>query len=203
MTPQDTTKQTYIDNFETYKEKTPSIVSGEFIGWMDDFIAQLPQDARVLELGSAAGRDARYLRDKGLEMTCTDIIPQALTELDSDGFITYVYDFRDEPHEKWINTFDGILAKAVYLHATQEVFEKSLTRLSQVLRTGGIFCLTFKVGTGEEIEVNKLGGERYFKYYTLNDLKKILDNHKEYEFINSLTLTTEDRVWIQILIKKL
>ena len=201
MTPQDITKQTYIDNFETYKEKTPNIVSGEFIIWMDDFINHLSQGATILELGSAEGRDARYLRDHGLKVTCTDIIPQALTSLSEDGFTTSLYDFRDEPHTEWADAFDGILAKAVYHHASQEIFKRSLTSLSKVLCSGGIFCLTFKVGIGEEIETEKLGQERFFKYYTLSELKKILDNHNEYKFINSQTAL--DGKWIQILMKKL
>ena len=38
MTPQDVTIQTYRDNFELYKEKTPSVLSGEFVTLIDAFI---------------------------------------------------------------------------------------------------------------------------------------------------------------------
>lgn len=200
MTPQDITIQTYKDNFDLYKEKTPSVVSGEFVLWMGAFVESLPQNGNLFELGSAEGRDARYLRDKGFKMFCTNVIPQAIESLLADGFTTGMYDLRDEPQEEWINSFDGILAKAVYLHVPQEVFEKSLDLMCTLLKDGGIFCLTFKLGVDEEIETGKLGGERYFKYYSEEELKNIFDKHQQFEVVN--TLTTNDEKWIQFLLRK-
>ncbi len=200
MTPQDITIKTYRDNFELYKEKTPNVVSGEFVVWMNVFVSALTPDGKIFELGSAEGRDARYLRDKGFVVTCTDVIPQALQSLEADGFTTDPYDLRDTPKEEWKNSFDGILAKAVYLHVPQEVFEKSLTQMNTLLKVGGIFCLTFKLGVGEEIETKKLDGERYFKYYTQEELVAIVKKYQHYGLVS--TATTEDKKWIQILLRK-
>lgn len=201
MNSQDITIQTYRENFETYKQKTSNEVSGEFIMFMEEFIERLPKEGSVLEIGSAHGRDARYLRNKGLLVTCTDVIPQALEELKASGFTATLYDFRDKPKPEWLHAFDGIFAKAVYLHATQEVFEASLDMLSFCLRDGGIFCLTFKLGEGEEIETDKLVGERYFKYYNEEALRHIINNHKQYTFLNSRE--TSDGKWIQVLLQKI
>ncbi len=200
MNPQDVTIQTYQDNFELYKEKTPRVLFGEFLTRMDSFINVLPLHGKIFELGSLEGRDARYLRDKGFTVTCTDVIPQALQSLEVDGFTTYFYDLRDEPKEEWSNLFDGIIAKAVYLHMSQEIFEKSLAYMGTILKVGGIFCLTFKLGVGEEIETRKLGGERYFKYYTQKELEAIVKKYQCYELVD--TVTIEDKKWIQILLRK-
>jgi SAM-dependent methyltransferase len=200
MTPQDTTITTYIENFDEYKEKTPNKVSGEFIPLLDDFCTRLPKNGTVLEIGSAHGRDARYLRDKSFSVTCTDIIPQALDQLHHEGFVTSLYDLRNEPKKEWINSFDGIFAKAVFLHATQEQLEKSLDSLSECLKTNGIFCITFKCGVGEEIETDKLGGERYFKYYTKVELEELVQKHTQFELI-SVTVTSDEK-WIQIILQK-
>jgi hypothetical protein len=200
MTPQDITIQTYKDNFELYKEKTSRVVSGEFIPWIDAFVKELPPHGNIFELGSAEGRDARYLRDRGLSVTCADVIPQALEALELDGFTTYTYDLRDEPRTEWTNSFDGIFAKAVYLHVPQEIFEQSLTRMNSLLKEGGIFCLTFKLGVGEEIETGKLGGERYFKYYSQHELETIIQKHPQFKIID--TSVTSDGKWIQLLLRK-
>jgi SAM-dependent methyltransferase len=200
MTPQDITIQTYKDNFDLYKEKTPSVVSGEFVALIDAFIDLLPKNGNVFELGSYEGRDARYLRDRGFKMFCTDVIPVALESLAADGFKTSMYDLRDEPQQEWINSYDGVFAKAVYLHVPQDIFEKSLDQMSTLLKDGGIFCLTFKLGVGEEIETGKLGGERYFKFYTEEELQNIFKKHQQYEFIESAV--TDDGKWIQFLLRK-
>jgi hypothetical protein len=133
-------------------------------------------------------------------VTCTDIIPQAVEALKLDYFDTALYDFRDEPKKEWIGVYDGILAKAVYVHATQDVFEKSLSSLSLVLKVGGIFCLTFKIGEGEEVETEKLGGERYFKYYRVSELEAIIKKYLQYELVKMSE--TSDGKWVQVLVKR-
>jgi SAM-dependent methyltransferase len=200
MNPQDVTIKTYQDNFETYSEKTPNEMSGENLIWMDEFIKLLPENGTVFELGSAHGRDARYLRNKGFIVICTDVILQAVKLLQNDEFNACVYDFRDEPKTEWINSFNGVIANAVYLHATQEVFEKSLSSLGKCLKEGGVFYLTFKFGEGEEIETGKLGGERYFKYYTKLELVHIIKKYPQFEIIN--TDETKDGKWIRVLFRK-
>ena len=161
--------------------------------------------SKVFEIGSAEGRDARYLRKAGLEVLCTDVIPQALDELAHDGFQTSLYDFRDEPKEQWVNSFDGVFAKAVFLHAPQEVLENALTKISRILKECGILCVTFKLGTGEEIETGKLGGARYFKYYTRDELEAIFAKRSDFEIVD-IQETTDPakwvKTWIQIIARK-
>ncbi len=182
------------------KEKTPSVVSGEFVTLIDAFIDLLPRNGNVFELGSAEGRDARYLRDEGLSVMCTDVISQALDSLQADGFQTDSYDLRDKPKTEWVHSYDGFFAKAVYLHVTQEMFEDSLSHVITILKDGGIFCLTFKLGVGEEIETGKLRGERYFKYYTEEELRNIFKKHQQFEVVS--VITTSDEKWIQFLLRK-
>lgn len=200
MNKVDMTTQTYIQNFDLYKEKTPHKIPAELVMWLDDFINLLPKQGHLLELGSANGREARYLRDKGFIMTCTDIIPQAIEELRSDNFEAYLYDFRDAPKKEWADLFDGFIANAVYLHATKDIFEKSLTDITSILKINSILCITFKLGEGEEIETEKLEGERYFKYYTKEELVDIIKQHKNLELL-SLS-ESDDTKWIQLLLKK-
>ncbi len=200
MCLEEKTIRTYINKFDLYKQRTPDKVSGEFKNWLDIFIDQLPNNAIIFELGSAQGRDARYLRDKGFRVLCTDVIPQALQELKDDNFEVDIFDFRNTIKEDWRGKFDGILAKAVFLHAKQNVFEKSLSNLKSLLKEKGFICLTFKIGDGEEVETDKLGGDRYFKYYREQELMDIFLKHSDLKVFN--ILITEDKKWIQFILEK-
>jgi 23S rRNA pseudouridine1911/1915/1917 synthase len=133
-------------------------------------------------------------------VTCTDVIPSALESLQRDGFTTELYDFRDPIKPTWLKSYDAVFAKAVFVHATEEVFKKSLIQLYDTLRDNGIICLTFKIGIGEETENEKLGKERYFKYYEPEELATIILETNKYTIID--THITSDKKWIQIIIRK-
>lgn len=197
---QDKTKETYIKHFDLYKQNTPNEVSGEFVGWMDNFIIRLPQGGKVLEIGAAIGRDARYMRHAGLDVLCVDIIPEALENLKADGFSVDEYDFNNKPKKEWSLQFDGIHAKAVFLHAEQKILEERLRDLAEVLKAGGYFCLSFKLGMGESVEADrKMPGERYFKFYSKEELEKIINDTGLYDIVD--VATTSDGKWVQIILR--
>ena len=172
--PNDLTIKTYNENFDTYETKTPSMASGELKEWIDAFLGYLPQKASIIELGSATGRDARYIAREGYNVTCTDIIPRALEKLSQEGFDTSLYDFRDEPREEWLHRFDGYFANAVLLHAPQDVFEKALANIPKFIKPGGIAAFSLKTGTGEEITGRKMEAPRYFNYHSEEEVRALL-----------------------------
>ncbi len=91
----DQTVKTYQENFGAYVEGTPHEITGDFKVFMDAFISHIPAGGRVFEFGSAFGRDARYMREKGIAVLCTDIIHEGLAQLAHEGFETAYYDFRE------------------------------------------------------------------------------------------------------------
>jgi hypothetical protein len=134
MNHQDQTIQTYNVRFAEYKNTTPNEVSGEFKARLDKFAELLKADknkkeaigkasVKVFELGSAEGRDARYLRSLGLDIFCTDIISEGLRSLREDGFEVSEYDFRDLPDESLYGKFDAVLANAVYFMQQKKNFK--------------------------------------------------------------------------------
>lgn len=195
----DVTIKTYRDNFKKYTDNTPNEVSGDFKHWIDYFISHLPKNASVLELGSATGRDARYFASKGLAVTCTDIIPEALEKLSSEGFETSEYDFRNEPSESWHDCFDGVFANAVLLHAPDEILWKSLANIFKILKTGGAAGISFKNGDGQEISNEKMDAPRYFKYHRENEIIKLLST---FPFEIAKVEQSENEKWIRIVLLK-
>jgi SAM-dependent methyltransferase len=197
---QNETTDTYIKNFDKYTERTPKEVSGEFKEWIDSFVSNIPIDGKILEIGSATGRDARYFKSKGLSVTCTDIIPEALEQLNKDGFKTEVFDFKDEPKNEWTDSFDGFFANAVLLHAPEDIFLKNLSNILKVLKNDGVAAFSLKTGEGEEVSFEKMEAPRYFKYYSKKELEDILSKYS-FEIIS--LKYADDQKWLQVILKKI
>lgn len=194
----DITIKTYKEHFERYKAETPSMVSGEIKDWMDRFLSYLPDGGLIFELGSATGRDARYFISKGYQVKCTDIIPDALNQLENQGFDTEIFDFRDEPKKEWENQFDGYFANAVLLHAKQEIFEKCISNISKVLKRGGVAAFSLKTGEGEEMTEGKMDAPRYFNYHTEEEIRELISK-LPFEILD-LSLT-DDKKWLHVILK--
>lgn len=199
MDKNDETILTYQTTFKKYIEATPKEIFGDFKAFMDFFLENLPANPRVLEIGSAFGRDAAYMRSKGAEILCTDIIPEALELLSKEGFETAYYDFRDDPKPEWIGAFDGFFANAVLLHADQETLKKAVENILKVLKPHGIASLSFKLGENEGMETLKLNGPRFFKYHSTESLRQLLSPHGVE--ILRLNLRKDDK-WIEVVFRK-
>lgn len=193
------TKETYNKHFRTYVEQTISVANGEFKDWMDHYLSFIPNNGRILEIGSASGRDARYFASKGYSILCTDIVREALNNLAEEGFETEEYDFRNPPNPEWINAFDGYFANAVLLHAQPEDFLKALQNIALILKKQGIAAISLKNGSGELITSEKMNAPRYFRLHNEDELREIFQK-LPLEIIDLRYL--EERKWIYIFVKK-
>jgi len=203
MTNKDKNNQTiltYQSNFDKYVERTPKEIGEEFKIWMDHFLQKLPRAGKIFEVGSASGRDARYFDGKGFKVLCTDVIPQALSKLSQEGFETAQYDFRDKPHKEWQGQFDGFFANAVLLHASEKMFVRALRNLLEILKPNGIGAFSLKSGEGEEMTEEKMDAPRFFKYYSLEELKEILAKYP----VEIVSLSTaDDGKWLHVIFRKM
>ncbi len=198
--PAHVTIDTYRKNFDKYVEKTQSEVNGEFQVWMDSFLSYLPKPgSKILEIGSASGRDARYFKKKGYKVTCTDVIPQALEELSEDGFETAEFDFRDNPRQEWLGKFDGFFANAVLLHAEPDAFKNALVNAAAILKEGGIAAFSLKIGEGEEVSMDKMDAPRYFRYHTEEEIRDILSKLP----FNIISINKADnQKWLHVIMRR-
>lgn len=196
----DITVLTYQNNFQKYTDSISSEVTGELKDWLDSFAAFLPEHAQIFELGSATGRDARYLTSLGHHITCTDVIPEALEKLKEEGFETIQYDFRDVPNESLHNKYDGYIADAVLLHAPQHIFEQALRYMHIILKRGGTSMLVLKDGMGQEMTIDKLGTPRYFKYQNEESLRAAFGK-MPFEIIE--ITPSVPKKWLKVIVKAL
>jgi SAM-dependent methyltransferase len=165
------TIQSYDRHVREYVAAGPHSVSGAVKEFLDRAVDGLPLDARILEFGSASGRDASYLQELGYRVDCTDATPAFVDLLLSQGLVARPLNaITDElPREE-----DLVLANAVLLHFTRDEAATVIAKVRDSLRPGGRFAFSLKQGEGENWSLEKLGAPRFFCYWTQERIREVL-----------------------------
>jgi len=134
-----------------------------------NFIAQLPSQATVLDLGCGAGGDTRALIEAGLTVTAIDGSPELAREAEKRiGHAVRVLLFENLDY---VEAFDGIWANASLLHVPRAGLLNVLARVYRALKPGGLLYASFKSGGTEGRD--SLG--RYYNYLNGDELTALLD----------------------------
>lgn len=122
------------------------------------FLALIPADGQILELGCGGGHDSEAMLAAGFDVTATDgsaeLAQQAEQRL---GRPVQVLLFEDIDFDA---QFDGVWANACLLHAPKASLPGILRKIHRALRPGGVLYASFK--TGQEEGADRFG--RYFNY---------------------------------------
>ncbi|WP_309647256.1 class I SAM-dependent methyltransferase [Nocardioides sp.] len=137
-----------------YREQTQDLIPDNVREALDAFAAALPEHARVLEIGSGSGRDARLLVEHGLRVRRTDVTPAFVEALRADGVEADLLDpltddLTDPARPGETTPYDGTWANACLLHVARADLPLVLTRLAAVTRPDGLLRLSLKEGDGE------------------------------------------------------
>ena len=135
--------------------------------WLDLSLRGLAPDASILEIGSAGGRDALYIKSQGYKVQCSDA---------AAGFVSHL---QEQGHEAFLadtvtRTYDFIFANAVLLHFTRLETELVLEKIINALTPKGRFSFTLKAGEGEKWADNLNGTPRYFCFWNTRDIQSLL-----------------------------
>jgi SAM-dependent methyltransferase len=146
---------------------------------IDRFAAALGAGARVLEVGSGPGRDARALEEAGVSVRRTDITPAFVRMLRADGYAADVLDpLSDDLADPERNApYDGVWASASLVHARREDLPTVLANLAGVTRSGGALHLALKEGDGARFSTHgHVGGPRHFTFWREEPLRAVLED---------------------------
>jgi SAM-dependent methyltransferase len=165
------TVESYEHGVNQYIQNSPNRRSGPVEDWIDKSLEGLAKEARILEFGSAYGRDAGYMESKGFYVEKTDV---------TQGFVDILK--QKDPKARLLNaitddipgTYELIIANAVLLHFTTEETVHVTEKVLRALQPGGRFALTLKQGDGEGWLENKGMGPRYFNYWQRDDIVELL-----------------------------
>src|SRR5579862_5200641 len=79
------TLASYELGMNEYISGTPPEVFIRFQSWLDKTLALLPKSARIFEIGSGFGRDARYMETKGFTVHRSDATQAFVHLLQQEG----------------------------------------------------------------------------------------------------------------------
>jgi SAM-dependent methyltransferase len=165
------TLRSYQAHVQDYIERTAQTVTGAAKDWIDAALSGLPAEARLIELGSAFGRDAAYIAARGFAVECTDAVADFVAHLHAKGFAARRFNaLTDDLQDR----YDLILANAVMLHFNRSEFALVLKKLSRALKSGGRFAFSLKGGQGESWSTGKIGAPRFFCYWERETLEPFL-----------------------------
>lgn len=193
------TIESYNAHIQEYIDGTPHVASGVVKDWLDDSLADVPKDARILELGSAFGRDALYLSGLGYTVECTDATPAFVDLLRSKGFNAKVLNAITDELPQGL---DFVLANAVLLHFTRDEASQVIEKVYGALEPNGTFAFTLKQGESEGWSEEKLGAPRFFCYWAEPQIREVLESTGFGDVEISGDKATTNAAWLQIVAKK-
>ena len=172
------TRGAYDQDAESYRIGTlelPDTVRAA----LDGFTAALGPGARVLEIGSGPGRDARELEALGVSVRRTDVTPAFVELMRADRVSADVLDpLTDDltDPERPDAPYDGVWANACLLHVDRADLPVVLRRLAEATRAGGVLAASVKEGDGEGwLQHGHVSAPRHFVFWREGSLREVLE----------------------------
>jgi 2-polyprenyl-3-methyl-5-hydroxy-6-metoxy-1,4-benzoquinol methylase len=177
FTPNQQTLAVYNEEALTWIENTPARYlpyHAQMLHWIDTALEGLNPGGKILEIGSATPRDARYMYSKGFTVQCSDATPAFVSFLRQQGEDAINLDIINDSVGS--TDYDLIFANAVVPHFTEADFALVLDKIKAMLRPGKFFAFNAKQGNGEKwILEKKVHGKRYAHYWQPYAICKVIN----------------------------
>ena len=192
-----TTLNYYNQNAASFVEGTKDV---DFKAIQDKFTSRLPKGAIILDFGCGSGRDTKYFKEQGFQVTATD---------GSEELCKIASEYSGVPVKRMLfleldemDAYDGIWACSSILHCTHEDLVVVMQKICTALKNNGVLYTSFKYGifSGER-------NGRFFTDMTEETFRELLLNVPELE-IEDLTITTDVRPgrgeerWLNLILRK-
>ena len=135
-----------IDYYNQYADEfAQATLNVDMESLYQPFLAELPESARILDVGCGSGRDTLAFLNKGYQVDAIDyseaLVKRAtlLTSIAVQQQSFYDIDVQD--------VYDGVWACASLLHSDRNRLPEVLKRFHAALRRGGVCYMSFKYGT--------------------------------------------------------
>lgn len=149
--------------------------------YIDEFLALLPKNVKILDVSCGIGVDASYMVSEGFEVIGVDLSKE-MVKLAKQKFPQI--DFRQQDIRELDfppNSFDGILASYSLIHIPKKDVPALLKKLHQILKKGGAIYIALQGGKSEEIFVDepfKPDEKLFLNIISFDEIKNLLVNSK-------------------------
>ena len=164
--------QKYIDNTIAHDEADPEKAKkkrAKLESLLHESFKELPEDGRVLEIGSGDGTVAAFLKGAGFNIIASDVAEVFLDSCRRNGLKPLKLNVVED---KLPDELAGALAWRVFVHFTKEDLEETLFKVYSALIPGGVFVFNVfnKEASGidtqwEDFGEYHMGEKRFFAYY--------------------------------------
>ncbi len=190
------TLEYYNNNAEDFIQGTLFV---DFKQTQDKFISLL-SGKKVLDFGCGAGRDTKYLIDKGLDVVAIDGSEELCKRASNYTGINVKHMLFQDLDE--IEQYDGIWACSSILHLSKIELKPVIKRMLNALHKNGIIYTSFKYS---EFEGERNG--RYFTDFTLEGFTEyISDIHdmaiEQYWITGDVRPGRGDEKWLNLILRK-
>ena len=136
---------------------------------LDHFIANLPANARVLDLGCGPGRSSAVMADAGHNPDPMDAAPGMVRfAQDTYGLPARVGTFDDI---RGVEIYDAVYANFSLLHAPRVALPRHFADIAAALKPGGLLHVGMKTGTGQARDAK----DRLYTYVTEDELTDLFE----------------------------
>lgn len=174
--------QAYLDGSAIRDRKNPEHARekrGQLAEKIRDAFGNLPSGAKLLEIGSADGDNAKILESLGYNVIASDIAPAFIAACEKRGLKTIKFNVLTDAFPTELS---GIFCWRVFAHFTREDITLALTRVYDALLPGGRFVFNvFDRATHDcDSEMKdfsgdyEMGAKRYFAYYRKEEIMNMI-----------------------------
>ena len=169
MTDYETTDFNTLDHYRTAAPTYRGSGTGGTNRFLAQFLDELPQGARILDLGCGGGRDSAEMIRRGFDVLPCDGSDAIATETAQRlGHPVRVLRFDELAFH---HEFDAVWASASLLHVPRAALPDILARVHHALRPGGLHLATYKA---DGVEGRDSVG-RYFNHLSADDAHLLYD----------------------------
>jgi len=178
-----------------YVEGTPATPPDRLTAVFDLLATHVRPPATLLEIGSATGRDADLMEERGYAVTRTDAASSFVNLLRRRGLAA---DRLNVLTDEVRGVYDVIYDNAVFLHFSRGELVGVLARMLPHVRAWGLLVFTVKGGTGEGWSTHKLDLPRHFTYWQEPALRQLVSS-TGWRVLELTVAIGDDTEWITVI----
>ena len=145
--------------------------------YIEEFLALLPKNAKILDVGCGVGVDAGFMASKGFEIIGVDLSKEMLN-IARQKFPQI--DFKQQDIRELDfppNSFDGILASCSLIHIPKKDVPSLIKKFKKILKKDGAIYIALQGGKSEEIFVDepfKPDEKLFLNIISFDEIKNLL-----------------------------